>query len=324
MAIAEPVLRAIGARIGPDREIVARPRQPRRARCRARWLRAQRRRRLALDAPVPPDADAALARVVGVARPARVRVRYPGVWLTDARVGDPRPLPRPPPAADLGLRASRAGCSAACRATARPRPTTSAPAATRAPGVESLVGRTPRPVAGRVVTTWPSSPRASTMPTLRRRVLRRRLAPVTSVAARPADAPGEPAGARSRRPPPRRRRRPRRLRPRPPRGPAARRRPAALARPGRARRCCSTRARGRTRRCSCTGRGRRTRTGRAARSWSTTTACRAPWACSTTSASRTSSRLRRARAIVLRARSAGPRRPARAPARRRARRGRPP
>ena len=60
---AEPVLRAIGARLGVGREAVVVPGNH--------------------DAALPPDATPALARLTSWLAPAAVEVRYPGVWLRD-------------------------------------------------------------------------------------------------------------------------------------------------------------------------------------------------------------------------------------------------
>ena len=177
MAIAEPVLRAIGAAMGREREIVLVPGNHDAPLVRA-WLRANGGPE-GTDAPVPPDATAVLARVVGLLAPARVRVRYPGVrltdrvWATHGHYLDRHLLPTSAYGVTRGLlgRVPRDGTTPAeyerARSDSRAR-------------VESVVGRTPRPV----VTAWDDLAelaRASTMPTLRRRVLRRRLAPVTSV-----------------------------------------------------------------------------------------------------------------------------------------------
>ncbi len=79
MAVAEPVLRAIGARLGPEAEVVYVPGNHDR-RLVERWLDA-RTEPLAVDARVPLDASPELARLVACFAPARVRVHYPGVWL---------------------------------------------------------------------------------------------------------------------------------------------------------------------------------------------------------------------------------------------------
>jgi UDP-2,3-diacylglucosamine pyrophosphatase LpxH len=81
MEVAEPVLRAIGARLGPGREAIVVPGNHDAALVRP-WLRAHGGR-VAVDAPVPTDATEALARLSRLLAPARVRAHYPGVWLAD-------------------------------------------------------------------------------------------------------------------------------------------------------------------------------------------------------------------------------------------------
>jgi predicted phosphodiesterase len=81
LAAAEPVLRAIGRRVGADRELLIVPGNHDAPLIRA-WARDQGRA-LDIDSVVPPDASPALARVVSWLAPARVTVRYPGVWLED-------------------------------------------------------------------------------------------------------------------------------------------------------------------------------------------------------------------------------------------------
>ncbi|QEC49340.1 hypothetical protein FSW04_18335 [Baekduia soli] len=81
IAVTEPVLRAIGARMGPDREILLVPGNHDRALVRP-WL-LRERERVAVDQVVPPDATPLLARLVSWLAPAPVRVHYPGVWLGD-------------------------------------------------------------------------------------------------------------------------------------------------------------------------------------------------------------------------------------------------
>ena len=78
---AEPVLRALGARLGAGREIVVVPGNHDAALVRP-WQLAHGVP-AALDAPVPHDATPALARVAGWLGPARVEVRSPGAWLGD-------------------------------------------------------------------------------------------------------------------------------------------------------------------------------------------------------------------------------------------------
>ena len=134
MAAAEPVLRAIGARLGDGREAILVPGNHDAELVRL-WARAQGAS-LTIDAPVPLDATPLLARVTSWLAPARVRVHYPGVWLservwaTHGHYLDRHLLRRSPTA-------SRAGCSGACRATAPRRPTMSRP--------EALLSRAWRP-----------------------------------------------------------------------------------------------------------------------------------------------------------------------------------
>jgi len=80
LAIAEPVLREIGARM-TGKEIVLLPGNHDHDLIR-RWIRA-RGDALGLADAVPPDASPALARVLAALSPANVRVSYPGVWLQD-------------------------------------------------------------------------------------------------------------------------------------------------------------------------------------------------------------------------------------------------
>jgi UDP-2,3-diacylglucosamine pyrophosphatase LpxH len=80
LSIAEPILRAIGARMAGG-EVIVLPGNHDHDLIR-RWVRA-RGDALGLADAVPPDASPALARVVAALSPATVRVSYPGVWLAD-------------------------------------------------------------------------------------------------------------------------------------------------------------------------------------------------------------------------------------------------
>jgi hypothetical protein len=82
LAIAAPILRAIGARVGAEREIVLVPGNHDGGLVRA-WL-PRHGQDLNTDSAVPADATPALARTVACLAPARVRVHYPGVWLSDS------------------------------------------------------------------------------------------------------------------------------------------------------------------------------------------------------------------------------------------------
>jgi predicted phosphodiesterase len=79
-ALARPVLRAIGARLGRDGEIVLVPGNHDAALIRP-WLRRHGVPR-DVGAEVPLDATPLLADVSGWLGPGRVRVHYPGVWLS--------------------------------------------------------------------------------------------------------------------------------------------------------------------------------------------------------------------------------------------------
>jgi UDP-2,3-diacylglucosamine pyrophosphatase LpxH len=79
LAVAEPILRAIGARLGPGREVVLVPGNHDlaliRPHVRADGVPEE------VDAVLTPRAATTLERVVAWLGPARVSVRYPGVWL---------------------------------------------------------------------------------------------------------------------------------------------------------------------------------------------------------------------------------------------------
>jgi UDP-2,3-diacylglucosamine pyrophosphatase LpxH len=81
MEIAAPVVRAIGARLGPDGEAIVVPGNHDAPLVRP-FLRAHGGP-AAVDAEIPPAATPPLATIAGWLAPARVRVRYPGVWLAD-------------------------------------------------------------------------------------------------------------------------------------------------------------------------------------------------------------------------------------------------
>ena len=81
MEVAEPVLRAIGARLGAEREVIIVPGNHDGMLVRE-WVRAQVAP-LPVDAAVPLDATPLLARLTSWFEPARARVHYPGVWLTE-------------------------------------------------------------------------------------------------------------------------------------------------------------------------------------------------------------------------------------------------
>jgi UDP-2,3-diacylglucosamine pyrophosphatase LpxH len=84
MRIAEPVVRAIGDAVGKGCEVIVVPGNHDHALARP-WLRAQARRgrRTAPATRVPIRATARLTQLAAWLKPARVSVRYPGVWLAD-------------------------------------------------------------------------------------------------------------------------------------------------------------------------------------------------------------------------------------------------
>jgi UDP-2,3-diacylglucosamine pyrophosphatase LpxH len=79
--VGERVLGAIGSRLGPGREVVYVPGNHDRALVRA-WIRTQGRT-LGVDTEVSLRATPGISRVASWLAPAKVSVRYPGVWLTD-------------------------------------------------------------------------------------------------------------------------------------------------------------------------------------------------------------------------------------------------
>jgi UDP-2,3-diacylglucosamine pyrophosphatase LpxH len=177
MEIAEPVLRAIGARLGAGREVVVVPGNHDGPLVRA-WLR-RTGGPSTVDAVIPPDATPVLARVTSCLRPADVSVRYPGVWLservwaTHGHYLDRHLLPESGYGIARGLlgRLPRDGAAPSDYERA------GGPSLTR---VEATLTRwLPRPLAA-AVDDLAEVLRASTMP-MRRRMLRHRLAPLTSL-----------------------------------------------------------------------------------------------------------------------------------------------
>jgi 3',5'-cyclic AMP phosphodiesterase CpdA len=78
---AEPVLRALGSAIGPEREVIVVPGNHDLGLIRS-WLRGAATQ-LTPDTRVSLDATSVLRRLADALRPARVSVSYPGVWLED-------------------------------------------------------------------------------------------------------------------------------------------------------------------------------------------------------------------------------------------------
>src|SRR5919201_24857 len=78
--VAEPVLRQIGARVGVGGEVILVPGNHDAALVRP-WLRVHGVP-AAVDAEIPLAATPVLEHVASCLAPARVRVHYPGVWLS--------------------------------------------------------------------------------------------------------------------------------------------------------------------------------------------------------------------------------------------------
>jgi UDP-2,3-diacylglucosamine pyrophosphatase LpxH len=78
---AKPILRAIGATLGRDRAVVLIPGNHDHDLVRG-WALAQGAA-LEIDAAVPVDSNQALARIAEWLTPARLEVRYPGMWLSE-------------------------------------------------------------------------------------------------------------------------------------------------------------------------------------------------------------------------------------------------
>jgi Calcineurin-like phosphoesterase len=178
MEDAEPVLRAIGARLGRGREVVLVPGNHDAPLVRP-WLRATGGPK-AVDSAIPPDATPGLSRVTGWLAPADVRVHYPGVWLSERRWAthghylDRHLLPESGYGVARGLlgRLPRDGAAPIEYERA------GGPSLTR---LEAILTRwLPRPLAA-VSDDIAELVRAATMPGIQRRVLRPRLAPLTAL-----------------------------------------------------------------------------------------------------------------------------------------------
>lgn len=177
MEVAEPIVRRIGARLGAGREVVVVPGNHDADLLRP-WLLA-RREPLAVDETVPPDATPLLARLTAWLEPARVRVQYPGIWLS-ARVWathghylDRHLLPE----AAYGVARGALGRLPRDHATPADYERAGGPSLTR---LEALVTRwLPRPLAA-LADDLAELLRAATMPGIPRRLFSRRTAPLTA------------------------------------------------------------------------------------------------------------------------------------------------
>jgi len=173
LAIAEPVLRAIGERLGSERRVLIVPGNHDSPLVRP-WVRALGRD-LQTSTLVPPDATEVLARLTGWLAPADVEVRYPGAWLsqrvwaTHGHYLDRHLIP----VSGYGF----------ARGLLRRRPATHATPLdyelSRRPSSARFAGHLPLPVAA-LVNDFAELFRAATMPRVRRRLLNARLAPLTA------------------------------------------------------------------------------------------------------------------------------------------------
>jgi UDP-2,3-diacylglucosamine pyrophosphatase LpxH len=174
MAIAEPVLRAIGRAVGARGEVVFVPGNHDAPLVRE-WLR-ERGAALPPAMAVPLDATPALGRLSSWLSPAHVRVSYPGVWLSDriwavhGHYLDRHLLPESAFGMGRGL------LGRLPRDDARPIEYERA----RRPSLTRMTHWLPRPLAA-LLDDAAELLRASTMPRVPRRLLRPPLAPLTSL-----------------------------------------------------------------------------------------------------------------------------------------------
>jgi UDP-2,3-diacylglucosamine pyrophosphatase LpxH len=174
MEVAEPVLRAIGARLGPDRQVIVVPGNHDAPLVRS-WVRTHGAE-LRSDTPIAPAATPTLFRLTSWLTPARVRVRYPGVWLaenvwaTHGHYLDRHLLPESAYGMTRGLlgRLPRRGAVALDYELAR------------RPSLGRAIRFMPRPFAA-LLDDAAELARASTMPRVQRRLLHRRIAPLTAM-----------------------------------------------------------------------------------------------------------------------------------------------
>ena len=177
MPVAEPILRAIGERVGREAEIIVVPGNHDAALVRP-WLRAHGVP-TSIEATIPHDATPLLARLTGWLAPARVQVRYPGVrlsesvWATHGHYLDRHLLP------EVAYGVARGALGRLPRDGAVPADYERAggPSLTR---VEALLSRwLPRPLAA-AADDMAELLRAVTMPRVPRRLLDHRFSPLNA------------------------------------------------------------------------------------------------------------------------------------------------
>jgi UDP-2,3-diacylglucosamine pyrophosphatase LpxH len=173
MSAAEPILRTVGERLAPGAEVVIVPGNHDRPLVRP-WMR-QRLTDLTVDTDVPVDATPVLRRLVSWFAPHAVTVRYPGVWLTPrtwATHGhylDLHLLPQSAFGVTRGLLARLPDDHAVPADYERG----------RRPSTTRFSRWFPRPLAA-LLEDASELARASTMPQIRRHLLREQTAPLTS------------------------------------------------------------------------------------------------------------------------------------------------
>lgn len=174
LAVAEPILRAVGARLGDERDVVLVPGNHDAPLVRS-WVR-RRGSELRVADDVPLDATPVLARVASWLAPARVQVSYPGAWLgermwaTHGHYLDRHLMPESAVGVARGLIGRQPG----------DRVTPADYERGRRPSLTRTSRWLPRPLAG-LLEDVAELARASTMPAIQRRLLHRGLAPVTSM-----------------------------------------------------------------------------------------------------------------------------------------------
>lgn len=172
MDIAEPILRAVGERLPDGAEVVIVAGNHDKPLVRD-WVRT-RRSQLSVDASIPLTASRALTRLASWFPAAQVHAHYPGVWLAEGVwASHGHYLDRHlMPVSAYGL----------TRGLLRRPDASPGPAAyerSRRPSTTRATRWLPRPAA-EALNELAELIRASTMPIAQRRLLRRRLAPLTS------------------------------------------------------------------------------------------------------------------------------------------------
>jgi UDP-2,3-diacylglucosamine pyrophosphatase LpxH len=173
MEIAEPIIRALGSRLGPHREAVVIPGNHDGPLVKS-WVR-RRGAELTTETVVDPSVTPVLERMTSWLAPARVTVRYPGVWLSDTVFATHGHY--------LDLHLLPVSAYGVARGLLGRLPRTSAQPIeyelVRRPSLTRTTRWLPRPLAA-LLDDAAELLRASTMPRIHRRLLHRRIAPLTA------------------------------------------------------------------------------------------------------------------------------------------------